>query len=45
MNTMTNWSYQQFTWPVLLAAVGSWIIAAGITRAKRNSLKMDRHVA
>ena len=45
MNTMTNWGYQQFTWPVLLAAVGSWIIAGGITRAKRNSLNMDRHVA
>jgi hypothetical protein len=45
MNTMTNWAYQQFTWPVLLAAVGSWIIAGGITRAKRTSLNMDRHVA
>jgi Domain of unknown function (DUF5668) len=45
MNTMTNWSYQQITWPVLLAAVGSWIIAGGITRAKRTSLNMDRHVA
>ena len=45
MNTMTGWGYQQFTWPVLLAAVGSWIIAGGITRAKRSSLSMDRHVA
>jgi Domain of unknown function (DUF5668) len=45
MNTMTNWAHQQFTWPVLLAAVGSWIIAGGITRAKRTSLNMDRHVA
>ena len=45
MNTMTSWAYQQFTWPVLLAAVGSWIIAGGITRAKRTSLNMDRHVA
>lgn len=45
LNTMTNWAYQQFTWPVLLAAVGSWIIAGGITRAKRTSLNMDRHVA
>jgi hypothetical protein len=45
MNTMTGWGYQQFTWPVLLAAVGSWIIAGGIARAKRTSLNMDRHVA
>jgi Domain of unknown function (DUF5668) len=45
LNSMTNWAYQQFTWPVLLAAVGSWIIAGGITRAKRTSLNMDRHVA
>ena len=45
MNTMTNWAYQQFTWPVLLTAVGSWIIAGGIARAKRASLNMDRHVA
>jgi Domain of unknown function (DUF5668) len=45
MNTMTAWGYQQFTWPLLLAGVGSWIIAGGITRAKRSSLHMDRHVA
>jgi hypothetical protein len=45
MNTMTGWSYQLFTWPLLLAAAGSWIIAGGIARAKRTSLKMDRHVA
>ena len=45
MNTMTSWGYQHFTWPVLLAAVGSWIIAGGITRARRTTLNMDRHVA
>jgi hypothetical protein len=45
INTMTAWAYQTFTWPLLLAAAGSWIIAGGITRAKRASLNMDRHVA
>ncbi|HXP66323.1 MAG TPA: DUF5668 domain-containing protein [Steroidobacteraceae bacterium] len=45
MNTMTGWGYEQFTWPLLLAGAGSWIIAGGITRAKRTSLNMDRHVA
>ncbi len=45
MNTMTGWTYQQFAWPLLLTAVGSWIIAGGITRAKRSNLNMDRHVA
>jgi hypothetical protein len=45
MNTMTDWVYQQFAWPLLLAAVGSWIIAGGMTRAKRYSVNMDRHVA
>ncbi len=44
MNTMTDWAYQQFTWPLLLAGVGSWIIV-GLTRAKRSSLNVDRHVA
>jgi hypothetical protein len=45
LNTMTEWAYQLYSWPVLLAGVGSWIIANGMTRAKRSSLKMDRHVA
>jgi hypothetical protein len=45
MNTMTGWGYQQFTWPLLVAGVGSWIIAGGITRSKRASFNMDRHVA
>jgi hypothetical protein len=45
MNTMTDWAYQQFTWPILLAGVGSWIVAGGMSRAKRSSLKMDHHVA
>jgi hypothetical protein len=45
MNTMTDWAHQQFTWPLLLAGVGSWMIAGGITRAKRSSFNMDRHAA
>jgi hypothetical protein len=45
MNTMTDWAYQQFTWPLLLAVVDAWIIAGGMIRAKRVSLNMDRHVA
>ena len=45
MNTMTDWAYQQFTWPLLLAGVGAWIIAGVTTRAKRSSSNMDRHVA
>ena len=45
MNTMTHWAYQQLAWPLLLAGVGAWILAGGITRAKRSSLTMDRHVA
>lgn len=45
MNTMTSWGYQHFTWPLLVAGVGSWIIAGGITRSKRASFNMDRHVA
>lgn len=44
-NTMTGWAYQQFTWPLLVAGVGSWIIAGGVARAKRSSFNMDRHVA
>ena len=45
MNTMTDWAYQQFTLPLLVAGVDYWIIAGGMTRAKRFSLNMDRHVA
>ena len=45
MNTMTDWAYQLYSWPVLLAGLGSWVIAQGLSRAKRSSLKMDRHVA
>jgi hypothetical protein len=45
MNTMTDWAYQQFAWPLLLAGIGSWIIAGGMTRAKRSSLNTDRHGA
>jgi Domain of unknown function (DUF5668) len=45
MNTMTDWAYQQFTWPVLLAGIGSWIVAGGMARMKRSALKMDHHVA
>jgi hypothetical protein len=45
MNTMTDWAYEQYSLPLLLVAVNYWIIAGGTTRAKRASLKMDRHVA
>jgi hypothetical protein len=45
MNTMTHWAYPQLTWPVLLAGVGAWIVAGGMTRSKRSSLNLDRHVA
>jgi hypothetical protein len=45
MNTMTHWAYPQLTWPVLLAGVGAWIVAGGMTRSKRASLNLDRHVA
>jgi hypothetical protein len=45
MNTMTHWAYPQLAWPVLLAGVGAWIAARGITRAKRSSLSLDRHAA
>jgi hypothetical protein len=34
MNTMTDWAYQQFAWPLLLAGVGTWIVAGGMTRAR-----------
>lgn len=44
MNTMTDWAYEQYSLPLLLVAVNYWIIAGGTTRAKRSSLKMDRHV-
>jgi hypothetical protein len=45
MNTMTNWAFEQYSLPLLLVGVNYWIIARGTTRAKRSSLKMDRHVA
>jgi len=45
MNTMTDWAYEQYSLPLLLVAVNYWIIAGRTTRAKRSSLKMDRHVA
>ncbi|HEY2782281.1 MAG TPA: hypothetical protein VGI90_15980 [Steroidobacteraceae bacterium] len=45
MNTMTDWSYEQYSLPLLLVGVNYWIIARGTPRAKRSSLKMDRHVA
>ena len=45
MNTMTDWAYEQYALPLLLAGVNYWIIARGTSRAKRSSLKMDRHVA
>jgi hypothetical protein len=45
MNTMTDWAYLRFAWPLLLAGVDYWIIAGGMTRAKRSFLNMDHHVA
>jgi hypothetical protein len=45
MNTMTDWAYLRFSLPLLLAGVDFWIIAGSLTRTKRSSLKMDRHVA
>jgi hypothetical protein len=45
MNTMTDWVYLRFAWPLLVAGVDYWIIARGMTRAKRSSLNRDPHVA
>ena len=45
MNTMTDWAYLRFAWPLLLAGVDYWIIAGVMTRAKGSSLNMDRHAA
>ena len=45
MNTMTHWAYPQLTWPLLVAGVGAWLVAGGMTRSKRSSLNLDRHVA
>jgi hypothetical protein len=44
MNTMTDWTYQRFTLPLLLAGVDCWIISGGMTRAKNAFLNRDRHV-
>ena len=44
MNTMTEWAYERYTWPLLLAGVDFWIIAGGMTRALR-FWNMERHVA
>ncbi|HEX3950324.1 MAG TPA: hypothetical protein VHW95_10785 [Steroidobacteraceae bacterium] len=44
MNTMTDWAYERYSLPLFLVVVNYWIIAAGTSRAKRASLKMDRHV-
>jgi hypothetical protein len=45
MNTMTDWAYQAYAWPLLLAGVGSYVIAGGVARVKRSSLNLGRHVA
>jgi hypothetical protein len=45
MNTMTDWVYLRFAWPLLVAGVDYWIIARGMTRAKRSSMNRDPHVA
>ncbi len=44
VNTMTDWAYLQFAFPLLVAGVDYWIIAVGMNRAKRSSLNRDRHV-
>ena len=44
VNTMTDWAYLQFAFPLLVAGVDYWIIAGGMNRAKRSSLNRDRHV-
>jgi hypothetical protein len=45
MNTMTDWAYERYTWPLLLAGVDYWIIAGGMTRVMRSIWNMERHVA
>ncbi len=44
VNTMTDWAYLQYMFPLLVAGVDYWIISGGLTRTKRSSLNMDRHV-
>ena len=44
MNTMTDWAYERYTWPLLLAGVDFWIIAGGVTRWVR-FWNMERHAA
>jgi hypothetical protein len=44
VNTMTDWVYLQYMFPLLVAGVDYWIISGGLTRTKRSSLNMDRHV-
>jgi hypothetical protein len=44
MNTMTDWVHLQFMFPLLVAGVDYWIISDSLSRTKRSSLNMDRHV-
>jgi hypothetical protein len=44
VNTMTDWAYLQFAFPLLVAGVDYWIIAGGMNRGKHPSLSRDRHV-
>jgi hypothetical protein len=44
MNTMTDWVHLQFMFPLLVAGVDYWIISGSLSRTKRSSLNMDRHV-
>lgn len=37
MNTMTDWAYLRFAWPLLVAGVDYWLIAGGMSRAKRSA--------
>jgi len=45
MNTMTDWAYQRYTWPLLLAGVDYWIVAGGMTRVMRSFGNLERHAA
>jgi hypothetical protein len=41
-NTMTDWAYAQFTWPILLAAVGAVMIFRAIEQ-RHNGQQEDMH--
>jgi hypothetical protein len=43
MNTMTDWAYLRFVWPLLVAGVDYWLIAGRMTYARPSLLNADRH--